>query len=139
MILLSWECPPRLNQAFDNNRSSGASIWNNPITRRSFLKRSGAATVGLLATVSLTKKAEAALYMDSQGEIHIQGSSDPNSPSNISPADCSHIYMTGNSAWAEVESKPFVMAGVQGFLIKYICQICGTVKYEFIPENLYIA
>jgi hypothetical protein len=40
--------PPRLNQAFDANKSSGASLWNNPITRRSFLKRSGAATVGMI-------------------------------------------------------------------------------------------
>jgi hypothetical protein len=40
--------PPRLNRAFDSNKSSGASLWNNPITRRSFLKRSGAATVGAL-------------------------------------------------------------------------------------------
>ncbi len=44
--------PPRLNQAFDSNRSSGASLWNNPITRRSFLKRSGAATVGTLVLLS---------------------------------------------------------------------------------------
>jgi len=35
-----------LNQAFDSDRSSGSSIWNNPITRRSFLKKSGGATVG---------------------------------------------------------------------------------------------
>ena len=44
--------PPRLNQAFDANKSSGASLWNNPITRRSFLKRSGAATVGTLVLLS---------------------------------------------------------------------------------------
>jgi hypothetical protein len=57
MILLSWECP-RLNQAFDSDRSSGSSIWNNPITRRSFLKKSGGATVGaviLMNTLGTTQ------------------------------------------------------------------------------------
>jgi hypothetical protein len=41
-----------LNQAFVNDRKSGSSIWNNPITRRSFLKKSGAATVGAIVILS---------------------------------------------------------------------------------------
>jgi hypothetical protein len=54
------DCPPRLNQSFDAEKASGSSIWNNPITRRSFLKRSGAATVGLIATCQLAQQKLAA-------------------------------------------------------------------------------
>lgn len=51
----STDRPPRLNQSFDAEKASGASIWNNPITRRSFLKRSGAVTAGIIVTSQLMR------------------------------------------------------------------------------------
>lgn len=62
--------PPRLNQAFDAEKSSGSSIWNNPITRRSFLKKSGGATVGAIVLSSIltdTAKAEIETWTTSDG------------------------------------------------------------------------
>ena len=57
---------PRLNQAFDANKSSGASLWNNPVTRRSFLKRSGGATVAALIVCNIaTYQAKATVTDDS--------------------------------------------------------------------------
>lgn len=46
---------PHLNQAFESEGSSGGS-WSNGITRRSFIKRTGGATVASLVAWNLTNQ-----------------------------------------------------------------------------------
>lgn len=63
--------PPHLNQAFESEGSAGGA-WGNGITRRSFIKRAGGATVAsLVAWNALTSMARA---QGGQGEGNSSGS-----------------------------------------------------------------
>lgn len=79
--------PPHLNQAFESGGSSGGGCGNG-ITRRSFIKRTGGASVAVLvAQVSMAKKSEAAVILDASGNI-ISASTEIGSASG--PVKCKH-------------------------------------------------
>lgn len=120
MILLSWECPPRLNQAFDAEKGSGSSIWNNTITRRSFLKRSGAATVAVMVAAQSNKaNAEGGLDFSfySMGDFF-------NTPSDASASDCVHVWTTTYSGYRTI-------GGIQQYVYEQICNKCQRTRTIF--------
>lgn len=95
--------PPYLNQAFESGGSSGGG-WGNGITRRSFIKRTGGATVASLVAWNLTTNC-------AKGE-HVAGS-------------CSHIVV---GSPGKVDSPTIAHGGFEVFCAYGVTPASGRAK-----------
>lgn len=86
-------CPPTLNQAFESASSSGGA-WRNGITRRTFLKRTGGATVASLVAWNLSIERAKADVTVASVSYFLKCTGDPHSDPLPSPVTL--LFPDGN-------------------------------------------
>jgi hypothetical protein len=111
---------PQLNQAFEPGGLSGGG-WGNGITRRSFIKRTGGATVATLVAWNITApRADATVVVDGSGNIITVTTVTGSAP----PSSCEHksnevISVTKTDA-----------NGIKWFKLR--CRKCGHISIAYL-------